>query len=83
MTVYEIARKTQDEGAQLLKHREGNQYNCKPMGTGNNRGWTIIDSFTGSAIVQIHDALSLENQAKYMNLPLTDLIDVTWKLASR
>lgn len=77
MTIYEIAKQG---GAQLLRHREGNQYDCKPMFTGNNHHWTLMDSFTGSAIVQIYEALQPENQVKYMSLPLPRMLNVTWKI---
>ena len=85
MTIYEIAKKAVDTGtAQALKHRGGNQYNCKDdMWQGNNRHWTLLDIFTASAIVQIYENIKLENQVKYMNLPLNKMIDVTWKIASR
>ncbi len=83
MTLYEIAKKTQADGAQLLRHRGGNQYDCKPMFTGNKHHWTLIDHFTGSVIVQIYEALKPENQLKYISLPLMKFIDVTWKLASK
>jgi len=83
MTLIEVAERTQAEGAQLIRHREGNQYDCKPWGTGNNRHWTMMDAFTGSAIVQIHRALKPENQERYINMSLGKFIDVTWKIANR
>jgi len=84
MTLYEIAKRTLTEGAQKFRHRGGNQYDCQlDCWTGNNKGWTLLDHFTGSVIVQIYEALSPENQVKYMNLPLMKLLDVTWKLVNR
>lgn len=84
MTIYEIAKQSVDTGtAQKFRHREGNQYDCQVgMWTGNNRGWTLLDHFTASAIVQIYENLKPENQAKYINLPMQKLIDVTWKCFS-
>ena len=83
MTIYEIAKKAETEGVQSLRHRGGNQYDCKAyFAEGHNRHWTLLDTFTASAIVQIYENIKPENQQKYMNLPLSKLIDVTWKIAS-
>ena len=84
MTIYEIAKKaTTEQTAQQLRHREGNQYDCKAdMWQGHSRKWTLLDIVTASVIVQIYEALKPDNQEKYMKLPLQKLIDVTWKLAS-
>ena len=83
MTIYEIAKRTQEHGAQKFRHREGNQYDCQTdMWMGNNRHWVLMDAFTGSAIVQIYESIKPENQVKYMSLPLNKLIDLTWKLVS-
>lgn len=73
---------------------EAGLYDCRPMkrdipsedeeevsGRKTYPGWTILDLFTASAIVAIYDALKEEaNKTKYINLPLTRLINVTWKL---
>ena len=84
MTIYEIAKRAIAEGtAQSLRHREGDQYDCKADHfEGHNRGWILLDTFTASAIVQIYEAVKPEYQALYMALPLPKLIDLTWKLAS-
>lgn len=81
MTIYEIAKRSVDTGtAQKIRHRGGDQYDCQVgMWTGNNRGWTLLDHYTASAIVQVYENLKPENQVKYMNLPMMKLIDVTWK----
>ena len=84
MTIYEIAKRATTEGAQELRHRGGNQYDCKlDMWQGNNRHWVLLDTFTASAIVQIYENIKPENQEKYINLPLRKLLDVTWKIASK
>ena len=84
MTIYEIAKKAVDEGsAQKFRHIRGNQYDCQVgIWTGNNRHWVLLDHFTASAIVQIYENINPENQARFMNLPLNKIIDITWKLAS-
>ena len=85
MTIYEIAKKSVGEGmAQKLRHRGGNQYDCQTdMWTGNNRHWVLLDHFTASAIVQIYENINPRNQEKYINLPLSKMLDVTWKLVAK
>lgn len=85
MTIYQIAKRSVDTGtAQKIRHREGNQYDCQvSMWTGNNRGWTLLDHYTASAVVQIYENLKPENQEKYINMPLLKLLDITWQLVSR
>ena len=85
MTIYEIAKQAvEQKTAQSLRHREGNQYDCKAdMFQGHSRKWALMDIFTASAIVSIYEALKPENQAKYLSLPLGRLIDLTWKLIKR
>ena len=85
MNIYEIARKAVDEeSAQKIRHREGNQYDCQEgIWTGNNRRWTLMDHFTASAIVQISENIKPENQAKYVDLPLGKLLDVTWSIIGK
>lgn len=39
-----------------------------------------LDAFTASAMVQIYDRLTEENQAKYIALPWPKFLSVTWKL---
>jgi hypothetical protein len=40
-----------------------------------------VDAFTASMLVQIHDALTPENQAKFMALSWQRMVTVGWKLA--
>jgi hypothetical protein len=40
----------------------------------------LVDLFTASAMVQVHDALSPPNQAKFAALPLRRMVDVGWKV---
>lgn len=37
---------------------------------GHNRGWTIIDAFSASAYVAVHDGLSPENRVKLQGMGL-------------
>ena len=85
MNIYEIAKRAVDtSSAQKLRHRSGNQYDCHTdVWTGNNRGWTLLDHFTASAIVQVYEALNPFNQERYINLPLQRLISITWSCVGR
>ena len=42
----------------------------------------LIDLFTASMLVQIHDKLSPEHQAKFLAMPIRRMVDIGWKLAS-
>ena len=39
-----------------------------------------VDLITASMLVQIHDALSEENRAKFIALPFLKMVDVGWRL---
>lgn len=84
MTIYEVAKRAVDTGtAQKIRHRGGNQYDCQDgIWTGNNRHWALLDHFTASAIVQVFENLKPENQERYINLPLTKMLNITWKCIS-
>lgn len=45
-----------------------------------NGKMVMVDAFTASACVQIHDGLNEANRAKYLALPWERFIDITWKL---
>ncbi len=40
----------------------------------------LVDGFTASAVINVHDQLSPVNRAKFAALPLAKLVAVTWKL---
>ena len=42
----------------------------------------MVDLFTASMLVQVHDALSVENQAKFLGLTLRKMVSVGWKVTS-
>lgn len=44
------------------------------------KGWIILDAFTSSAIVAVHDVLNHENQSKLLTLPYPKAVTVVWKL---
>lgn len=41
----------------------------------------MLDLFTASLIIQIYDAISAENQAKYRNMHTRKMADIAYKLA--
>jgi hypothetical protein len=85
MTAIEVFRTVTTDGAQLVRPRKDAplQYDIKPLFTGSNRGWTIVDAFTASAVVQVWNALSEANRAKFGAMPLTRMVTVTWKLVGK
>jgi hypothetical protein len=87
MTAIEVCRQAKENGAQLFRFRKGTEqapeYDCKPWATGNKRGWVILDSFSASAIVAVHDNLSPDNQTKYNKLPISKMAEIAFKLLKR
>lgn len=81
MTSIEIAKTAAEDGAHLFRPRknEPGQYDCKPMFTGSHRGWTIMDSFSASAIVAVWNALNETNRAKYENLRPVSMAKLAFK----
>jgi len=43
----------------------------------------MMDGFTASAIVQVHDALNETQQARFVTVDITRMVDMTWKLIQR
>ena len=43
----------------------------------------VLDITTANMLVQVYDALSPENQAKFDAMPLTKAVDVAWSLVSK
>jgi hypothetical protein len=88
MHAIEIARKVVAERqCHLLRERkdtpagtEGKQYDARPYGEGSKRGWTLLDGFTASAIVQVYDALNDKNRGVFGALPIEKMARVAMKL---
>ncbi len=86
MTISEIVKGSKESGAVLIRYRAEShketgtaQYDVKPLFTGKKKGWTIIDSFTASAMLAVYNALSPAMQVKFDNIPLGRLVEFTWK----
>lgn len=43
----------------------------------------VLDTFTASMLVAVHDALSETNRARFAGFPLTMAVDVGWKLMAQ
>jgi hypothetical protein len=81
MTGIDVARKVTQEGVYAVRLRKdgSGEYDAKPYFTGRKSGWMIVDAFSCSAIVQLHDALSEENRAKYVKLSIQRMADIAFK----
>lgn len=81
MNAIDICRKiVAEHQCHAVRHREGSEYDAKPYGTGNHRGWLLIDGFSASAIVQVYDALNAENKVKFSGLDIAKMAKVAFKL---
>lgn len=83
MTAIELAREVVATcGARLARPRKDapGQYDAKPYFTGSKRGWVLLDLFTASTIVQVHDALNETNRAKFAALDLSRMASVAFRL---
>lgn len=83
MDAIEAARKVvEDKSCYLLRSRKDQpgQFDAKPYGTGNKRGWFYLDLFTASHIVAVHDNLNEVNRAKFAALPLPKMASVAFKV---
>jgi hypothetical protein len=81
MNAIAIARKVQtDKQALLFRQNFDGSYNIKELFSGNKRGWTILDGFTASAIMAVHDALNDTNKARFSALPLIRMATVAFRL---
>jgi len=73
MTTIEAARAVKESGTcHLIRLRKDSpgQYDARPFGGGNKRGWAYLDLFTASAICAVYDALSEANREKYGRMPV-------------
>jgi len=46
-------------------------------------GWVLLDLFTASAIVEVHDALSAPNRARLAAMDLPRAADLVWKVVTK
>jgi hypothetical protein len=83
MTITQIAKHVLDNGAVLIRPREIGEYDMKPLFTGNNRGWTVMDATTANAINTVREALKDNPKVdKFDCIPLGKLVDFCWNHVS-
>lgn len=63
----------------LYRYRDG-EMQAREYGAGKKNGWTALDLFSASAIVQVYDALNETNRAKYGALDPYKAATVAFKL---
>lgn len=57
------------------------EYDAQPyFSTGKKKGWTILDLFTASMLVQIHAALNEKSRTTWDTIPLYKLISFGWSI---
>lgn len=60
---------------------EPGQYDAKAWGTGGRKkGWTLLDSFSASAVCAVYNAINDENKAKLEKLPPVRIVSICFKL---
>ncbi len=90
MKAIDVARKVASEKqAHVFRQREGHEpgqpleYDAKPWGSGRKgKGWTLLDGWTASTIVQVYDGANEANRAKLDGLTLTRLAAICLKVAN-
>jgi hypothetical protein len=71
--------------AKLIRVRKGHnkgenyEYDCKPLFSGNNRGWIILDGFTQSALKAVYDTLSEVMKLQFDQIHIMRLITFAFK----
>lgn len=87
MTIIEIARKVvAEKSAYVIRPRieQGIEValDAKPWGMRDGRrGWTILDLFSASIVVSVHDSINEENQKRLNRLPFMTAVGICLKLA--
>lgn len=86
MNIYEASKLVVTEGQyKLIRIKKGStpdQLDVKDH-EGNKKGWIFLDGMTASAVVQITEELSEENQKKLLAFPPLKVIDIVWKLVKK
>jgi hypothetical protein len=85
MTAIEVARLALANGCHVFRERKNapGGYDAKPYFQGSRRGWVALDTFSASAIVQVHDALNETNRAKYAAMGVVKMAHVAFKLINK
>jgi hypothetical protein len=75
-----------DSAREIVKRRTACRIDCEtghlvPNGRNRRGKVVLLDMFSASIMVQIHDALNPENQARFANLHVLRAHDIALKLA--
>ncbi len=82
MTGIQVAQEVfKTKSAHLFRPRknESGEYDCKPVFTGSHKGWTILDLFSASAIVQVHERINAQNQELLESFSLPKMARIAFK----
>lgn len=80
MTSIEVARRVVNEkSAYLFREKADGSYDAKLFFAGSKRGWTCLDLFSASALVQVYDAVNEQNKEKLLSLPLAKAVRLAFK----
>jgi len=83
MTLTQVCSKiVTDKTAMCIRSRKDapQQYDVKPMFTGNKHGWTLLDLFTASAINSVANAINDINRDKLNSLPPLRAAEICFSL---
>jgi hypothetical protein len=84
MTGIDVAKKTMTEGAHLFRPRkQGQGYDCKPLFTGSNNGWMVLDHYSAGAIIAVWNALSDEQRKRIEDLPIQKMAILAFRLINK
>lgn len=86
MTAVEVCRKiVETSGALLTRPTEGQpgMYDTKPFFQGSKRGWVLVDLFSASVYLKVHDALNDTNRAKFAEMDLIKAVKIAYKLLEK
>lgn len=84
MKFIDCAKKVVEEKSYMLirNRKNSNEYDVK-AGEGSKRGWTYLDGYSASAVVNVYNALNLENKLKFESLSALKAINVAFRLIQK
>ena len=79
MTLYEVCSQVVNSGQfVMIRPNDGvDSYTIKT--SGSKKGWTVIDSWSASCYVTVYEAISADNRAKLIELPIMRQFDIAFK----
>lgn len=84
MNTIELCRLATEGSAQLFRPAKvGTGYDAKPHTGKKLKGWVVLDSWTGSCVVAVHDKLDPINQAKFAALSVQAAAGIAFRLMGK